>query len=107
MATPDPHPHQLLNGWPWEWEHPARGLKLNLKPRRHFPTAACTTPELAARYARSFLARVPTALADTASPADLASLGLLLGGGPESLERRGDLVVRGHRTGWAARKPQN
>lgn len=73
--------------------------------RRHFPTTGSTTPELAARYARTFLGRMGSALAGTAAPEDLASLELLLGDGPESVERRGDLVVRGHRTGWAARKP--
>lgn len=73
--------------------------------RRHFPTEGSTTPELAARYARTFLRRMASALAGTAAPSDLASLEVLLGDGPESLERRGDLVVRGHRTAWAARKP--
>ncbi|AIY00166.1 hypothetical protein ART_0567 [Arthrobacter sp. PAMC 25486] len=72
--------------------------------RRHFPTTGSTTPELAARYGRIFLGRMGSALAGTAAPADLASLELLLGDGPESLERRSDLEVRGHRTGWAARK---
>ena len=74
--------------------------------RRHFPTMGSSTPELAARYARTFLGRMRNALTGTAAPADLASLELLLGDGPESLERRADLEVRGHRTGWAARKPQ-
>ncbi|MBP2414491.1 SAM-dependent methyltransferase [Arthrobacter stackebrandtii] len=72
--------------------------------RRHFPSEGSTTPELAARYGRAFLGRMASALEGSASPADLASLALLLGDGPESLERRGGLVVRGHRTGWAARK---
>lgn len=74
--------------------------------RRHFPTMGSSTPELAARYARTFLGRMRNALTGSAAPADLASLELLLGDGPESLERRADLEVRGHRTGWAARKPQ-
>lgn len=73
--------------------------------RRDFPTTGETTPELAARYGRAFLARMRQALADKATAADLASLDVLLGDGPESLEQRGDLEVRGHRTGWAARKP--
>lgn len=87
-----------------EWTAGLEGAGFTVT-RRHFPTAACTTQELAARYARAFLSRIPAALADTAAPADLASLEALLGSGPESLECRGDLVVRGHRTGWAARKP--
>lgn len=73
--------------------------------RRSFPTKGETTQQLAARYGRAFLGRIRQALADTASTADLASLDLLLGDGPESLEQRKDLAVRGHRTGWAARKP--
>lgn len=74
--------------------------------RRNFPTTGSTTAELAARYGRAFLGWVSSALAGTAAPADLASLELLLGDGSESLERRSDLIVRGHRTGWAASKPQ-
>ncbi|ALO67085.1 hypothetical protein AS189_11970 [Arthrobacter alpinus] len=73
--------------------------------RRHFPTRGSATPELAARYGRAFLGRIAPTLAGAVSPSDLASLELLLGNGPESLERRGDLVVRGHRTAWAASKP--
>lgn len=73
--------------------------------RRHFPTLGSSTPELAARYARTFLSRMAFALDGRASSADRASLEVLLGSGPESVERRGDLVVRGHRTAWAARKP--
>ncbi|SEE43974.1 Ubiquinone/menaquinone biosynthesis C-methylase UbiE [Arthrobacter alpinus] len=73
--------------------------------RRHFPTLGSSTPELASRYARSFLGRMASALEGTVSPADLASLEVLLGAGPESVERRRDIVVRGHRTAWAARKP--
>ena len=77
--------------------------------RRHFPTAGSatggTTQELAARYGRIFLNKIRGALAESASAADLAALEVLLGDGPGSLERRGDLVVRGHRTAWAAHKP--
>lgn len=73
--------------------------------RQDFPTSGETTPELAARFGRAFLGRIRQALAGAVSAADLASLDLLLGDGPESLEQRGDLAVRGHRTGWAACKP--
>lgn len=73
--------------------------------RRHFPTTGTTTQELAARYGRIFLSKIGGALAESASAVDLAALDVLLGDGPGSLERRGDLVVRGHRTAWAAHKP--
>jgi SAM-dependent methyltransferase len=72
--------------------------------RRRFPTSARSTPELTARYARTFLDRIRRALAGLASPEDLAALDILLADGPESLERRADLEVRGSRTAWAARK---
>ena len=101
--------HAALAGIGWN-QHPdwTAGLERAgfAVERRHFPTTGGTTPDVAARYARTFLGRIGPALAGTASPADLASLELLLGDGPESLERRGDLVVNGQRTAWAARKPQ-
>lgn len=73
-------------------------------PAGHAPTSGESRQVLAARYARHFIQRIHQALADTAEAADAAALELLLGDGPESLERRADLEVRGHRTGWAARK---
>lgn len=73
--------------------------------RRHFPTTGSVAQELAARYGRIFLRKMRGALADSASARDLAALDVLLGDGPGSLERRGDLLVRGHRTAWAALKP--
>ncbi|MFQ4148791.1 methyltransferase [Arthrobacter sp. LAPM80] len=73
--------------------------------QRAFPTIGHSTPELTARYARTFLGRIRTALAGIASPADLASLEVLLADGSESLERRGGLEVQCSRTAWAARKP--
>ncbi len=99
--------HEALAARGWnhypDWTAGLEGAGFAVE-RRHFPTEGSTTPELAARYGRAFLGRMASALEGSASPADLASLALLLGDGPESLERRGDLVVRGHRTGWAARK---
>ena len=116
----EPRLHEILAGMGWnhfpDWQPVLASVGFTVQ-RRPFPTVGSSTPELAARYARHFLARIHQTLADTASPtgaysptdaassADMASLELLLGDGPESLERRGDLQVRGHRTGWAARKP--
>ncbi len=105
--------HEILAGKGWnhfpEWAPVMESVGFSVE-RRAFPTSYIPTTregsqDLAAQYARHFLQRIHQALADTASPADVAALELLLGGGPESLERRGDLEVRGHRTGWAARKP--
>ncbi|WP_219817347.1 trans-aconitate 2-methyltransferase [Arthrobacter sp. N199823] len=100
------HASLASNGWNQypEWTAGLERAGFTVE-RRHFPTQGSATPELAARYGRTFLGRIAPALAGAVSPADLASLELLLGDGPESLERRGDLVVRGHRTGWAASKP--
>lgn len=73
---------------------------------RSFPTSARSTPELATRYARTFLGRIRQSLEGIASPGDLAALDILLADhGPESLHERTDLQVRGSRTAWAARKP--
>ncbi|WP_425861175.1 class I SAM-dependent methyltransferase [Arthrobacter sp. TWP1-1] len=99
--------HAALAGSGWnqypEWTAGLERVGFAVE-RRHFPTLGSSTPELSARYARAFLGRMAFALEGTASSADRASLEVLLGTGPESVERRGDLVVRGHRTGWAARK---
>lgn len=103
------HAAMAAQGWnhhpDWTASLEAAGFAVE---RRDFPTLGSTTAELAARYGRAFLTRVRQALGETeaVSPRDLAALELLLGDGAESLERRGDLVVRGQRTGWAARKPQ-
>lgn len=100
------HASLASNGWNQypEWTAGLERAGFTVE-RRRFPTQGSATPELAARYGRTFLGRIAPALAGAVSPADLASLELLLGDGPESLERRGDLAVRGHRTGWAASKP--
>ncbi len=104
----EPRLHEILAGRGWnhfpEWTPVLERAGFTVE-RRQFPTLGDSSPELAARYARHFLQRIHQALADTASPADVTSLEVLLGDGPGSLERRGDLQVRGHRTGWAARKP--
>jgi SAM-dependent methyltransferase len=66
-----------------------------------------TTPEPATgRYARAYLTRLRSHLADDLDAADLATLDLLLDDtSPHSLLRRDDLQVQGRRTGWLARRP--
>ncbi|MEW9554929.1 trans-aconitate 2-methyltransferase [Nonomuraea sp. NPDC050783] len=57
------------------------------------------------RYAYSSLQRIRGVAAPALSPEDLAALDELLdAGGPDSLLRRADLVVRTERTVWAARR---
>lgn len=100
--------HAALAAQGWN-HHPDWGQGLKdagfTVEQRAFPTTGHSTPELTARYARLFLSRIRTTLPGIASPADLGSLDMLLADGPDSLERRDDLEVRGSRTVWAARKP--
>lgn len=63
-------------------------------------------PAATARYAQLWFRRMKGALADRLSPADLETLATLVdGNGPESLQQRGDLELRGSRTGTLARRP--
>jgi ubiquinone/menaquinone biosynthesis C-methylase UbiE len=61
-------------------------------------------PPRTARYARQWLGRVSSGLAHQLAPEDLETLAVLVDGdGPESLQRRADLQVRGSRTVTLAR----
>jgi SAM-dependent methyltransferase len=74
--------------------------------QRAFPTVGRSTPDLASRYALAFLGRMAPALDGVADAGDLAVLGSLLTDGGKDTPLGGpDLVVRGSRTAWAARKP--
>lgn len=57
-----------------------------------------------ARYARRWLSRMAHGIADQLAPDDLAALGELLGDGPQSLQHRDDLRIRGSRTLTLARR---
>jgi ubiquinone/menaquinone biosynthesis C-methylase UbiE len=58
------------------------------------------------RYARAYLERVRPVLEGMLAGDDLTALDTLLArDGPGSLRHRADLVVRGSRTAWAARRP--
>lgn len=62
-------------------------------------------PAAAISYARGWLGRLRSRLADRLVPDDLQVLDRLLdGAGPESLERRGDLRIRGNRNVMLARR---
>ncbi|MHA7304902.1 class I SAM-dependent methyltransferase [Arthrobacter sp. TMN-49] len=89
-----------------DWRAGLERAGFDVVAQRNFAAVASSTPELTARYARTFLQRIHTALDGVATPADLATLGRLLASrGPESLDHRTDLEVRGSRTVWVARKP--
>jgi ubiquinone/menaquinone biosynthesis C-methylase UbiE len=63
-------------------------------------------PAAVGRYARTYLRRIRPVVESKLSAADLTALDTLLASdGPASLTRRTDLVVRGARTAWAARRP--
>ncbi len=70
-----------------------------LDPRRPYPSST-------GRYAQGFFRRTRAALEDRLDADDLATVDALTADdGPASLLRRGDLLVRGTRTGWVARRP--
>lgn len=74
--------------------------------QRAFPTVGRSTPDLASRYALAFVGRMAPALDGVADAGDLAVLRSLLADGGKDTPLVGpDLVVRGSRTAWAARKP--
>ena len=58
------------------------------------------------RYARTYLSRIRSQLQDRLAADDLSTLDALLEqNGPQSVLDRDDLLVRGTRTGWIARRP--
>lgn len=63
-------------------------------------------PASVGRYAHAYLRRIRPVVESKLSADDLAALDTLLASdGPASLTRRTDLIVRGARTAWAARRP--
>lgn len=69
-------------------------------------TPAPTLSRVTGRYARAYLNRIRPALSGRLAGDDLDTLDTLLAtDGPHSLLHRDDLLVRGTRTAWAARKP--
>jgi ubiquinone/menaquinone biosynthesis C-methylase UbiE len=63
-------------------------------------------PPSVGRYAHAWFSHLRSSLAGTLSPQDAALLDALIDPhGPGSVLHRDDLVVRGTRTGWVARRP--
>lgn len=60
----------------------------------------------AGEFATLFLTRMMSAAASQLSAPDAAQLTALLGDGPDSLRRRSDLRLRGSRSVWLARRPE-
>lgn len=74
--------------------------------RREFSVTPTQPEPATGHYARAALGRLRSRLGDELDGDDLATLDLLLDdSSPHSLLRRTDLVVRGRRTGWLARRP--
>lgn len=66
---------------------------------------AAPRPGAVGRYTQAYLRRIRPAVKDQLSTADLTALDVLAGDGPGSARHRTDLVVRGSRTAWLARRP--
>ncbi|GII99701.1 methyltransferase family protein [Sediminihabitans luteus] len=91
-AHPDWTPTLAATGW----HETAR--------RTATPDASSATQPALARYAHANLARTAAAVGDALDPDDRAALATLLGDGPLGVAQRDDLLVRGTRTAWAARR---
>lgn len=97
------HPDHDLNP---DWGDVLPEVGLDVVARRTVDVAPAAAPDqtLLARYGRLFLGMRRERVAPLLDPADRALLDALLGDGPASFERRGDLVLAGARTAWAARR---
>lgn len=101
--------HDALSAAGWnhqqDWRAALERSGFDIAAQRTFAIEVRTSTPDAALYAGGFLGRIRAALHETLEPDDLAALDALLGDGPEALGNRRDLLVRGSRTAWAARRP--
>jgi SAM-dependent methyltransferase len=90
-----------------DWGLRLAGAGFEVTARRTFTIdLAAPLPAAAGRYAWLSLSRARAALEGQLAADDLATLDALLAtSGPDSLLHRRDLVIRGTRTAWAARRP--
>ncbi|MEY9860686.1 SAM-dependent methyltransferase [Catenulispora sp. GAS73] len=92
------------NSWP-DWTGHLERAGFTVAEKRVFDLAIHPAPPAANRLAQRITSRLRERLADQLSAEDRANLDRLLDpDGEEFLLRRGDLVVRGARTAWAARR---
>jgi ubiquinone/menaquinone biosynthesis C-methylase UbiE len=100
QASPEPHPGP-------DWGRHLERSGFAILTRRTF-TISLTPPHPASagRYARAYLLRIRPVLGGRMAADDLAALDTLIDSdGPDGVLHRDDLVIRGTRTAWAARRP--
>lgn len=90
-----------------DWTHNLERAGFDIIERRSFAIdPAPPTPPATGRYALSYLQRLRPMLGKLLSREDLIALDILLDShDPRGLVNRQDLVVRGARTAWVARRP--
>lgn len=90
-----------------DWAPPLERAGFSIVDRRTFDIELSPPhPNATGRYAHGWFRRVRSAVDGRVSKDDLATLDTLLDSqAPEGLLHRGDLVVRGARTAWVARRP--
>ncbi len=90
-----------------DWDPQLRRAGFAIEARRVFAVELTPPhPPSVGRYAHAYLSHIRPLLQDLLDGADLAALDVLLDErSPDGLLRRGDLVVRGKRTVWLARRP--
>lgn len=102
--------HALLRDLNWnahpDWAPALAQAGFESVQQRTFDVDSVHEGPLLARYARLFLTRIRSGLADRLAADDLGTLNRLLSpGDPESLEQRTDLTLYSPRTVWLARRP--
>jgi ubiquinone/menaquinone biosynthesis C-methylase UbiE len=88
-----------------DWRPHLRRAGLEVVAEAGFPVEAAAEAPTTERYARAWLRRVRAACDGRLAADDLRALDALLAdSGPDAVLARPDLVVRGSRTAWAARR---
>ena len=101
------HDAAALAGWnpQQDWAATIRGAGMKITEQRTFGYNTNENPELITRSAQRFLSRARDGLDTALLAEDRATINrLLASSGPQALNKRRDLVLRGSRTAWAAQK---
>ncbi len=89
-----------------DWRPHVQRAGFEVVEQRTVASASSADPTTTARYARAWLGHVRRTLDGRVGADDLSTLDRLLADrGPDAVLDRADLVVRGSRTAWAARRP--